>query len=91
MTPTERFNKLKKQADKDQQAADRAAGAYDQLLSRLKLEYGCDSPDKGAKLLKKLNGEIEALEHQFEEDLTEFENEYSKRLQANSGPSAGST
>ena len=73
---------LKKQVDDLQRTADRASGALEQAMSRLKDEFGCASLKDAKVLLKGLqtqetetkeafDGAFSAFEEEWEDDLTD--------------------
>lgn len=76
----ERFRKLQQRADELQREADRAAGARDELLARLKSEYGIDSLEQGYALLKRLKKEYTAAERAYQAEADAFEEKYGDRL-----------
>lgn len=78
----ERYNKLKKQLDEAQTGADRAQGAFDQVMARLKEEHGCEDIAAAKRLVKKLEAEAAAAEEEFNAELAKFEEEWAETLAA---------
>ena len=72
----QRFNELKDQAEEAQRAASKAEGARDQLLDRLKDDFGCDSLEAGKTLLKKLQKEEATALTELDEALDAYEKKW---------------
>lgn len=72
----QRFNELRDQAEEAQRAASKAEGARDQLLDRLKDDFGCDSLEVGKTLLKKLQKEEAAALEELDEALADYERKW---------------
>lgn len=53
----QKYRELKDESEEAQRAADKAEGARDEMLTRLKEEFDCKSLEEGQKLLKKLSKE----------------------------------
>jgi hypothetical protein len=71
----DRWLALKKQDESERREIDRARGAMDQLLSRLKEGFGCETAKEGRKLLERERAEQEAASARFSHSLEEFETE----------------
>jgi predicted transcriptional regulator len=80
MITVERFQKLKRQEEESRREADRAQGALENLLKRLKEEFGCASEEEAQKLLKRLSKESEKLEASLEEKVRRLEEEYKEKV-----------
>ncbi len=75
------FTRLKKQVERLQRDADRAAGAREQLLETLVKEFEVESIESAQKLLRRLGKEVETLEASYKEERQAFEQEYQERLE----------
>ncbi len=73
------YNKYKREADDAKADADRAQGAFDQLMERLKAEYKCDNAKDARKLLDDLERKKNKAEEEFEEALKDYEKKWGKR------------
>ena len=71
-----RFNELRDQAEEAQRAASKAEGARDQLLDRLKDDFGCNSREDGKTLLKKLQKEEATALTELEEAMDAYEKKW---------------
>ena len=63
-----------------QQAADRAAGALDQTMARLKDEHGCATIEAAEALLKKLRADEAKLQQAFDTTLAAFRRDWREQL-----------
>ena len=79
-TALERFNKIKDQTERLQREADRATGAFDQLLGRLKSEFDCETIEEAEEKLTDMNQRLKTTEREFNEKLTEFETKHADVL-----------
>jgi len=77
----DKYNLLKKKADKFKAEAERAAGALDQLMGELKKEFGCNTVEDAEKLLKKLVKEEKKAKVAYDEELERFEEKWGNRLE----------
>lgn len=75
-----RYTELQEKVQKLQQRRDRAQGALDQVMERLRKEYGCKTIKEAKTLLAKLNTDLDESEQEFETLLTTFEKEYGDLL-----------
>jgi predicted Zn-dependent protease len=74
------FTDLKHRVESLQKRADRAQGAFDQLTSQLKKEYGVTTLDEGKRLLLKLEKEEQKAEREYREALEKFLEEWGDQL-----------
>lgn len=79
MTAAE-YERLLESISTCEREASRSEGALQQLMARLKQEYGCDSLEEAEALLKKLEREQERLEGKVKKKTEEFEAEYGNKL-----------
>ena len=75
-----RYEKLKADADRLRQEASRAEGALEQLMGRLKDEFGFTTLRQAERAAKKLAAESAEAEREFDRELDEFEREWSEVL-----------
>ncbi len=78
-----RYNELKSAVDRARREHDRAVGARDELLRRLRAEHGCGSLEEAERELKRLRKEASGLSGRFDAKLAEFEEEWGKTLEGN--------
>lgn len=71
---------LKRRADEANAESQRAAGALEQVMLRLKNEYGCSTLDEAKVLLAKLGIDAEAAEEKFIDAKLAFEEKYKEVL-----------
>ena len=74
------YTDLKNKVEALRRKAERAQGAYEQLLKRLKDEFGCDSLDAARALLNKTEREVKKAKERFEQAKTEFEQNWQEKL-----------
>lgn len=60
--------------------AERAQGACEQLIKQLKEEFGVGSVEKGDKLLRDMEAEIERLKNEIEDDMNKIQSKWGDRL-----------
>jgi len=72
----QRFLNLKNDVEMAQQKADKATGALEQLLTKLKEDFDCDSLREAKTLLKKLKHEEKSSGKKFEAAMQKFEDEW---------------
>lgn len=72
---------LKSKADAAQREADRASGALEQTLARLKSEFECDSLADAEALLKKLKSKEAKAQQEWEDAYNEFVSKWNKSLE----------
>lgn len=80
MLSIEEFRALQQQVDRHKRERDQAAGALEELLKRLKAEFGCDDLKQAKKLLAELQAEAERLEAKYKTRLTKFVREWGDTL-----------
>lgn len=66
------FSELLRRVEKLRSEKDRAAGAYQQLMSRLKKEYGCKTLKQAKRLLARLRSEEDSARERCEKELAAF-------------------
>ena len=69
---------LKERVESLRREADKAAGALEQSMRRLKEEFGCGSIKEAEKLLKELKAEEEESKDQFDREFEKFEKLWSE-------------
>lgn len=69
----DQYNALKGAAEVKQRAADRARGAYDAAMERLKDEWGCTTLKEARAKLKELQAQETELHTKLESKLTKFQ------------------
>jgi len=67
------LERIKREVERKQQEKDRAEGALNEILSRLKKEYGVSSLKEAKALLKKLEQEEVEEAEKFQKAKKEFE------------------
>lgn len=80
-TSTERFQALKDKVDRLQRDANRAEGALEQSLLRLRREHKCPSLEAAKKKLRELEGLLEKAEKDFNKAADDFEAKWAKELE----------
>lgn len=76
----DRYKKLKADVDRSRRDADRAEGAFNQLMARLKKEFGCDTLEQAEVELAKRKKERDESGERFTEKLADFEETYGEML-----------
>ena len=76
MTLLEEFNRLKKDVEQSQRDHDRAAGALDQVMKRLKTEFDCKTIKEAEEKKEQLQKESEVLRGEFEFKLEKLKEEF---------------
>jgi hypothetical protein len=71
---------LKRKVEDLKREADKASGAFEQNMKRLKDEHGCDTLEEAEKLLKKKKREAEEAGTSFETSLAEFNKKWEGKL-----------
>ncbi len=74
------YDKLKKAAEESKAEADRAQGALQQLLKKLKEEYDCNTLEEALLLLNQLKKKETATEADFDTALQAFKNEWGSKI-----------
>lgn len=80
MTTIEELNKLKAKAEESRREAERAAGALEQVLVRLKREFGCSSLKVAEVKEEELAKEEVEAEKAFVNALTHFKKRFEAGL-----------
>lgn len=75
------YTKMKKEADRLRQERDRAQGALEPYLARLKAEFGAASLKEGEALLKKAEREEQKLKQEALAELEKMERNFQKQLE----------
>ena len=76
------YEKLKRKADRLKAEAERAAGALEQTMARLKEEFDCDTLADAEELLAVKKREEAKAKEGYEEELGAFKEEWGERLEA---------
>lgn len=74
----EEFEKLKRQVEDAKAEADRAQGAYDQLMERLKKEFNCNTLDEAKTLLVKIQRRREEAGKAFQTKMDDYKRKWKK-------------
>lgn len=72
----EKYRKLKQQVEEAKGEADRAQGALDQLLARLKEEFDCSNLKEAKAKLAELESKKKKAESVFEKVLADYEEKW---------------
>ena len=72
----EKYRKLKQQVEETKAEADRAQGALDQLLTRLKEEFDCSNLKDAKAKLAELEAKKKKAESVFEKVLADYEEKW---------------
>lgn len=76
MSTVNELNRIKDRVENLRKERDKAAGALEQILSRLKREFGCDSLQEAKKLHVSLSKEATKAEGDYERLLVEFKTKH---------------
>ena len=76
----EKYQRLKKRADKAKTDADRAAGALDRTMDELKTEFDCETIEDAEARLKELEADEAEAETAYDKALAEFETAWADRF-----------
>jgi len=79
ITPQE-YEQLKSKVEKLQREANKAEGALQQLMTRLKEEFDCSTIEQAEELQAKLQKQTEKAEQEFEEAYNLFKEEWGSKL-----------
>ena len=74
-----RFRELKAEIEIVREESQRAQGALDQLMGRLKEEFDCSTLKEAKKELEKLTTERDKAEKEFEKALAAYETKWKNR------------
>jgi predicted translin family RNA/ssDNA-binding protein len=80
MADLERYSELRDRITKMRREADKASGALESLLARLKEEFGCKTLEEAEELLKETQDQLAELEQTFNKSLHKFEKKWSDAL-----------
>ncbi len=72
----DQFRRLKREVEVAKSEADRAQGALEQLMQRLKSEYGCDTLKQAKQKLTELQQELEKAKKEFEKEMAAYERDW---------------
>ena len=75
------YEKLKRKADKLKAEAERAAGALEQTMARLKEEFGCNTLADAEELLAVKKADEVKAKAGYENELGAFKKEWGERLE----------
>jgi hypothetical protein len=75
------YERLQKKTDQLKSEADRARGALQQILDRLRDEHGCRSIEEAKAELKKLETKRKGLERKYEIERKKFDEEWADLLE----------
>ena len=76
-----RYKQLKTEVDELQREINKAEGALEQLTERLQSEFGCKTLEQAEKLLRKMQKEAKQAEDEYNEALSEFEEQWLEVLE----------
>ena len=74
------YNRFKDEVDELRAQADRAAGALEQQMARLKEDFACESLEAAEQLLEKLEAEAVEAKQKYEEALEAFQEKWGEKL-----------
>lgn len=74
----DQYRKLKQEVEDAQSKAERAKGALDQLLKRLKEEFDCGNVKEAKKLLKQFEQERDEARAAFQKAMENYEESWKK-------------
>lgn len=72
----EKFQELKEKVETKRREAERAEGALEVSMKRLKEEFECDTIEEAKALFKKQKKELERDEKEFKKKLKEYEDKW---------------
>ncbi len=72
----ETYNQLKRAVENRKAEYDREQGAYRQVMSQLKEEFGCKTLEEARLLLKRKQTKLDRKTKDFEHDLKRFVRKY---------------
>ena len=76
MISVKEYQRLKDEVDTKQREADRASGAFDEAVKKLKSEFGVENIEEAKELLAKLEKQETEAAEAFDKKLKEFEDEF---------------
>jgi predicted nucleic acid-binding Zn-ribbon protein len=74
----EEYNELKRKVELAKERADKASGALEQAMTRLKTEFKCNNIEEAEKKLKQLQNEVKKSKENFERFLNGFKKRWEK-------------
>ena len=80
MTPIEKWQKVKDDAEKWQRAEDRAKGALEREMAQLERDHGVSTVEAAEKLLAKLERQAERQAAEFERAEAAFRKKWEGKL-----------
>ncbi len=81
MTDIKRFNTLKRQVDDKKRELDRAEGALEETMRRLKKDFGCNTLKEAKAKLAALRTKTNQANERFANALNTFERKWGKALE----------
>ena len=76
MSDLKQYNQLKEQVEAAQRKADKAQGALDTTMERLKKEFGCSTISAAKKKLATLDKKEKNLKEEMDEAIEDFEEKW---------------
>lgn len=76
MSELKKYMDLKRRVEKAQQEADKAQGAFDQVMKELKKDFECSTLEEAKKKLVSLQKQEKKAKEAFEEAVEEFEEKW---------------
>ncbi len=80
MASIERFKELKAKVDRLRREYDRAEGALEQAMMKLKKQYGCKTLEEGRALLVKTEKDCKRKRAKFDKAMERFDGEWGEKL-----------
>lgn len=74
----DQFRRIQREVTDAKADADRAQGALDQLIERLKQEFDCDDLKAAKKLLLELRTKRDAAEESFQKAIKDYERKWKR-------------
>jgi hypothetical protein len=72
----DQYRKLKLEVEESKSEAERAQGALDQLLARLKEEFDCSNLKEAKRLLDDLESKRDRAQKSFQEAMTNYQKKW---------------
>lgn len=72
----DQFRRLKREVEEAKAEADRAQGALDQIMARLKEEFDCTDLKSAKKLLAELSAKRDRAEASFNKAMADYERKW---------------
>ena len=82
MTVLKDYTNLKENVEEAEREANKAEGALEQVMKRLKKEFGCTTLEAADKKYGKMKKQAESAKEKFEKAVEEFEEKWSDELEA---------